>query len=357
MSTTNRIRVGIVGGNSRRGWARDAHVPALKHLEHLFEIVAVSARTQALADEAAADIGASAAFGDTFDLVSSSDVDLVSVTVKVPEHRDIVLAALAADKHVYCEWPLGRDIAEAEEMAAAVRPNTHVMIGLQALSSPAVSQALELVRSGKLGSLQLMRVFSPTAGWGIQAPPFYSYLQDKQNGATLESIAGGHTLAIMEALAGRILEVDARNSTLNPWVQIEGTTQKVKRTCADHMSVTALHESGCVSMLEVVGGVANGEFTLLLQGECGGIRIRGTFAGGFQAGSLTLETDLVDLKKIGAGILQGPPENVAMAYSRLAHDIHAGTFTIPDFDDAVRLTRLLEIIDCASSNGRRRTGE
>jgi predicted dehydrogenase len=357
VNLTNRIRVGIVGGNSRRGWARDAHVPALKHLDHLFEIVAVSARTQELADEAAADFGAPVAFGNTFDLVSSPDVDIVSVTVKVPEHRDIVLAALAANKHVYCEWPLGRNIAEAEEMAAAVSRNTHVMIGLQALSAPVVSQALELVRSGTLGSLQLMRVYSPTVGWGKQVPPFYSYLQDKQNGATLEAIAGGHTLAIMEALAGRILEVDSRKSTLNPLVQIEGTTQKVKRTCADHMSVTALHEGGCVSMLEVVGGVSNEEFMLVLQGERGRIRIRGKFAGGFQAANLTLETEVEVAKMIDAGILQGPPKNVAMAYSRFARDIRAGASTVPDFNDAVRLTRLLETIDRASSNGRERTRE
>jgi hypothetical protein len=33
--------------------------------------------------------------------------------------RRILLAALDAGKHVYCEWPLGRNLQEAEELAAA----------------------------------------------------------------------------------------------------------------------------------------------------------------------------------------------------------------------------------------------
>ena len=50
-------------------------------------------------------------------LITASDIDIVSVCVRVPYHRDLVLAALAADKHVYCEWPLGRDRGQAAEMA------------------------------------------------------------------------------------------------------------------------------------------------------------------------------------------------------------------------------------------------
>jgi len=45
-----KIRVGIVGGNPARGWARDAHVPALKYLDDLFELMAVSARTTEVAE-------------------------------------------------------------------------------------------------------------------------------------------------------------------------------------------------------------------------------------------------------------------------------------------------------------------
>ena len=287
------LRVGIVGGNPQRGWAHDAHVPALSHLKEDFVLEAVSARTQEVAEAARAAFGAKRAFGDSLALVRDPDIDLVSVTVKVPEHRAIVLAALEAGKHVYCEWPLGSDLAQAREMAAAVGPDSHVMIGLQALSSPAIRQATQLVREGALGRLQLMRVYSPTAGWGAEAPPFYAYLQDKRNGATLETIAGGHTLAAMVALAGAYNEVDARNTILQSRVRISGTDELIQRTCADHMLVLGHHESDCVSTLEVLGGSAQRPFSLELSGENGWLKVSGGGAGGYQAGFLKLETSFV----------------------------------------------------------------
>ena len=348
------FRVGVVGANAQRAWAHDAHIPALKRLPG-FTLAAVSARNQQLADEAAAAFGAPRAFGDSLALVRDPEIDIVAVTVKVPEHRAVVLAALEAGKHVYCEWPLGRDLAEAREMAAAVTPKNHVMSGTQAVLAPAVRQAAKLVREGALGALKVLRVFSPTAGWGAEAPPHYAYLQDKRNGATLETIAGGHTLAAIEAIVGPYAEVDARNSTLLPTVRIMGSDERVARTCADHMLVLGKHDSGCVSTLEVVGGTPATLFNLELVGETGSLKITGGHAGGFQVGSLKLETSfpseapepelLSDVK--------GAPLNVAECYTRFAADIRSDVRTVPDFNDAVRLTRLLDQIEAASQTGRR----
>ena len=114
--------------------------------------------------------------------------------------RAIVLAAIAAGKHVYCEWPLGRDVGEAREMAAAVPRGIHVMIGLQGLFAPAVVEAAKLVASGAIGTPRVLRVFGSAAAWGDDTPAHGAYLQDKTSGATLETIGGGHTLAVLEAL-------------------------------------------------------------------------------------------------------------------------------------------------------------
>ena len=102
--------------------------------------------SRASADAAAAAFGVHAAYDDPRALITASDIDIVSVCVRVPYHRDLVLAAHAAEKHVYCEWPLGRDRAEATEMAAAARARAvHVAIGLQAHMNPAARRAAELI--------------------------------------------------------------------------------------------------------------------------------------------------------------------------------------------------------------------
>jgi predicted dehydrogenase len=353
------LRVGIVGANAERAWARDAHIPALRTLPQ-FSLAAVSARTQELADKAAAAFGAPRAFGDSLALVRDPGIDVVAVTVKVPEHRAIVLAALEAGKHLYCEWPLGRDAAEAEEMAAAARRAraAHVVIGLQALASPAVRHAAKLVASGALGTPQMLRVVSPTGGWGPVAPAFYTYLEDKRSGATLSTIAGGHTLAAMEAIVGPCTEVDARGGILYERIRIAGTDQSVQRTCPDHLLVLGRHASGCLSSLEIMGGQLRMPFRMELVASRGTLSLTSRqAAGGFQVTDLECETSVAAdpvPAPVSAG-LSGPPANVAETWALFAQDIRTGKRNVPDFDLALRLTRLLDAIDAAAQQGRRQS--
>lgn len=355
MSATDKpLRVAIVGANAERGWARDAHLPALRALPETFSVAAVSARSQQAAEQAREVFGAEMAFGDSLAMVREPGIDLVAVTVKVPEHRAVVLAALAAGKHVHCEWPLGKDLAEAEEMAAAVPPGIHAMIGLQGLSAPAIRKAADLVATGAIGRPLSLRATSPTAGWGAQVPPFYAYLQDAANGATLETITGGHTLAAIEHIVGPYSEVAAQASILRPRVHIQGTGELVDRTCADHLIVTGRH-GGCVSLLEVLGGAPDTPFVLEVRGETGWVRITGSNPGGYQTGFLKLETSVPDIVQPDPVVpgLAGPPLHLAESYVRLAADIRSGSCTVPDFALAVRISRLLETIARAATTGER----
>lgn len=360
MTTERPLRVGIVGGNAERAWAHDAHVPALKALTNLFTLDAVSARTQPLADQAAKAFGAPRAFGDSMALVKDPGIDVIAITCKVPEHFPLVMGALEAGKHIYCEWPLGRDVAEAEQMAsAAKKAKGHVVIGLQALSAPAVRQAATLVASGALGQPLAMRVSSPTGGWNTKAPPHYAYLQDRRNGATLLSIAGGHTIAAMEAIAGAYTEVDARASILYPKVELIGSGEMVDRTCPDHVMVLGKHASGCLSTLEVIGGQPKMPFRMELNGTKGRlvVTVRHETMGGFQVNNIELETSVGIDAASAAPVtdLQGPPANVAETYVLLEKDIRSGQRSVPDFDLAVRLHKLLDAIEAASAEGKRQT--
>ena len=104
----SRIGVGIVGVSPVRGWAATAHIPALRALPN-YELRALSAHTAEAARAAGEAFGVRAVFSDYEEMVSQPDIDVVAVTVKVPHHRELVSAALAAGKAVYCEWPLGSD--------------------------------------------------------------------------------------------------------------------------------------------------------------------------------------------------------------------------------------------------------
>lgn len=347
------LKMGFAGANAERGWARDAHMPSLEALPSLV-VHAVSARTQEIADGALQAFGATKAYADSLAMARDPDVDIVAVTVKVPEHRAIVLATLEAGKHVYCEWPLAVDLAEAEELAEAARKaGTHVAIGLQGANAIAVRHAAKLVREGVIGKPLTLRVVSSTAGWGAIAPPHYAYLQDRRNGATLATIAGGHTLAMVEAVVGAYEEVGARNSILRDRVEIAGTGEIVGRTCADHMLIHGRHASGCVSNVEITAG-ENAPLRFELRGSEGTLEIRGHHPSGYQCGDLTVVTTPAAAPQPASELagLEGQAINVGQLHADFARDIRNGTHTVPDFDAAVRLTRLLDAIETASAGGR-----
>src|SRR5437667_5339855 len=128
-----KIRVGIIGANPERGWAALAHIPALKLLSKDFEITALSTTRRESADAASKLFDVPLAFDNHEDLVNSAGVDLVAITVKVPYHLELATAALDAGKAVYCEWPLGNGLGEAEALAAlAKKQGVLAVAGLQA---------------------------------------------------------------------------------------------------------------------------------------------------------------------------------------------------------------------------------
>ena len=78
-----RIRVGIIGANPERGWAAQAHIPALRSLADDFEITALSTSRRESADAASKVFDVPVAFDNHQDLVNNPSVDVVAVTGRV----------------------------------------------------------------------------------------------------------------------------------------------------------------------------------------------------------------------------------------------------------------------------------
>ena len=89
-----KIRIGIIGANARYGWSMRAHLPALLALPE-FELTAVCTSRPETAAESAKAYGAKMAFHDYHEMVSHPDIDLVSVSVRVPLHHDMLMALTA----------------------------------------------------------------------------------------------------------------------------------------------------------------------------------------------------------------------------------------------------------------------
>src|ERR1700745_4068021 len=229
------IRVGIVGASAKTSWAKVSHVPAINALPGL-KVAALGTSNQQSAREAAGAFGDDLWFSDPFAMVHDERIDVVTISVKVPEHRHLVLAALEAGKAVYCEAPLGRNVAETEEMATAAG-SLHTAIGLQGRLNPTVRRAAQLLSSGKIGEPFNARIVSTTTGFGPEMPSTYDYFNKISCGANLLTINAGHTLDVVEAVLGEMVEVDARTEILWRTVKLTDIGKKSLRETADHVAV------------------------------------------------------------------------------------------------------------------------
>src|SRR4051794_1199293 len=354
---TRPLRVGVIGANPDRGWAKDSHIPALRSLENV-QLAAVATTNRASADAAAAVFGVRAAYDDPRALITAPDIDIVSVCVRVPYHRDLVLAALAADKHVYCEWPLGRDAGEAAEMATTARTRpVHVAIGLQAHMNPAARRAADLIAAGAIGRPLTARIFSSTAGFAPHLSATHAYLNKIENGANLITILGGHTLDLAILVLGAIDSLDALTTLQHPTVTLTDTGEQIQRTAPDHLLVQARMISGCALAVEVAGDrPPDTPFTFEVVGTEGRILLAGGHPNGFQAGRLTLS-----LNGERQWVAEPPDTlpaaaiNVAGRYSALAQSIPPGENTEPDFHQALRFTHLMDDVVQSAGSGDRLT--
>src|SRR5438105_10683757 len=207
MATSSKIGVGIVGASASRGFASIAHIPALLALPQ-FEFVAVCTAHQESADAAARHYGVPLAFADPESLAQHADVDLVTVSVKVPDHYRPVMAAIAAGKHVYCEWPLGRDTDEAVRMLdAAEHAGVRHAVGLQGQMSPAINYVRDLVAQGYVGRVLTATLIGCAPNWGAAIDR--AYQADRANGANLLTITAGHQIDALCHCLGEFRELSA----------------------------------------------------------------------------------------------------------------------------------------------------
>ena len=366
-SGARRIRVGIIGANPDRGWAAQAHIPALKSLPDDFEITALSTSRRQSADAAGKLFGVPLAFDNHRDLVNSAGVDVVAVTVKVPHHLELATAALEAGKAVYCEWPLGNGLKEAENLAAlAKKKGVLAVAGLQARSAPSVAYVHDLIKQGYVGEVLSTTLIGSGMGWGPTVEPYNAYLNDKKNGATMLSIALGHAADALCHCLGEVRELSATMTVRRKSFTIAQTGESKPMTAEDQVCVTGLLEGGAALSIHYRGGVSRGTNLLWeINGTEGDLQLTAaggqaqifemTIRGGKGAQSSLEVLPVPEQYRWSPPQGPGPSTNVAQAYARFARDYREGTHLCPTFDDAVTRHRMLNAIEMAAATGQRQT--
>jgi predicted dehydrogenase len=364
MATSGKIRVGIVGASASRGFASIAHIPALRALSQ-FEIAAVCTARRETAEAAAQHYLVPLAFADGGELARHPDVDLVTVSVKVPDHYQPVMAAIAAGKHVYCEWPLGRDSDEAARMleAAEARGIRHA-VGLQGQMSPAINYAKDLIRDGYVGRVLSATMIGCAPNWGAAIDR--AYQADRANGANLLTITGGHQIDALCYCLGEFRELSAFAVSQRDHILLESTGEVVPKNVPDQLVVNGIVGDGAVISFQIRGGMTRGTaFLFEIHGEGGDLALTATTRDSMQRQELTVRgaqgdaTELAELpipakyRWVPDGTPTDSRYNVAQLYARLAGSIRESRPATPGFDAAVVRHQLIEAIVRAAESGRK----
>jgi predicted dehydrogenase len=372
-----KIRVGLLGANPEKGWGTSVHVPAIAALPS-FVLEATGTTRQETAEASAKLFGARLAFGDAQALISHPDVDLVSITVKAPEHYRFAMMALEAGKHVYCEWPLAVSTAQAAAMRdLAASRGLKTAVGLQSRLAPAIMRAHDLLRDGYIGRLTAARMVCSLPGGGGRRSAEGLYVIDKVNGASTLNIQGGHAIDALRYVAGPFAGLSAL--VLNQFDQVEviETGEVRPKDAPDQVIISGKLAGGAgVSVMINGGAVAGHGIEMKFFGTEGTISVSAQGGLNFQMSELVLQgarrperqLQVLDIPPgydpgiIPAGFKGRPPYpgvdvprativNVTNLYQRLGQAILEDSPMEPDFATGVSMHELIDAIERASEAG------
>ena len=357
-----KIRVGIVGATVTQGgsgWGANAHVPALKALPD-YELKAVCTSREETAQASKEAFGAELAFHDINDMVAHPDIDLIAVVVRVPGHYGLVMPSLKAGKATFCEWPLGANLKEAEEMAGLAREKgLQTVVGLQARSDPTLMYTRELIQQGYIGDVLAVNM-SVISGAQIERGPGRIWQGERRNGANTLTISGGHAIDALCYVLGEFSEVSARVATqIKEWKHAD-TGAPFAVDSPDTISIAGALTSGAEVSVQVASVPSNPSGTMLqIFGREGTLTINGSAnigpnrlfgAKGRDSMAEMAPPDRFNL--VPEGTPSGSPRNVAQAYVRYADAQEGNSGFDPDFELAVQRHKLIDAIERSSAEGR-----
>ncbi|NND06705.1 MAG: Gfo/Idh/MocA family oxidoreductase [Saprospiraceae bacterium] len=161
-----KLRFGVIGCNGM-GWSNTKSMLLMDDLE----LIAICDVDQRVTDKRLAEYtkmrdNIPTVYADYRELLENKDIDLVIIGTPDHWHCKIFCDTLEAGKHIYVEKPLANSIEEAFIMrrAAAAHPDLKVQVGQWQRSGPHYREAIDIVRSGDLGNIRLVKTWA-YQGW------------------------------------------------------------------------------------------------------------------------------------------------------------------------------------------------
>jgi predicted dehydrogenase len=182
------------------------------------EIVAIADDDVSRGQAAAATHHVQAFYPDYKDLLARDDIDFVFIHAENNRHAEIVEAAAAAGKGIFCEKPMANTIEDAERIARAVRESgVRFTVGFVSRYVPEAERVKAIVDSGALGTITAVRALIGLAGIREIGCPasMADWMEDPVRGGGGALIdEGSHAVDLLRWYAGDVEAVSATTASL-----------------------------------------------------------------------------------------------------------------------------------------------
>ncbi len=249
------LNIGMIG----YAFMGKAHSAAYRDVARYFPDVkvkpvmkAICGRNEGAVKQAAEQFGWESYETDAMQLINRPDIDIVDVCTPGWAHKEQVIAAAKAGKHIICEKPIGNTLKEARAMTDAVnKADVSSLVMFNYRRIPAVALAKQLIDAGEIGTVYHFRA-QYLQDW-IADPnfPMVWRLDKKLTGSGALGDLGSHITDLARFLVGEILEVSASMKTFIEKRPVEPGSKKMGNvTVDDAVSWLANFENGAVGTFE-----------------------------------------------------------------------------------------------------------
>lgn len=273
------VSIGMIG----YGGIGRVHAMAYRDIAYLYglpadtaHIVGVATSRRETAQKAAAEIGCDFYTDDYRELLARDDIQVIDCCTPNNSHHEILRAAAAAGKHIYCEKPLALSVAEGREIVAAVeRAGVQSQMTFNFRFFPAMLRARQLVEAGFLGRIFSFRARYLRSSYISASKPYSWRLSKAISGGGALYDLGSHVLDLIYYLLGDFDAVQAHLETLIPQRPAAPGSAQTAPVDVDDLALLHLRmASGVPGTVEIsrMGTGAINDLAIEVSGDQGALR-------------------------------------------------------------------------------------
>jgi len=271
--------VGMVG----YGFIGKMHTYAYKSIPVYYDpppasvsLVGVCTSKKETADRAVKHGGYEFGTTDYHKLLERDDIHVINCCTPNHLHKDLVIDAIKAGKHVYCDKPLTVSVEDARQiMSIAEKSNVVHQMTFQYRFIPAIMKAKQLIDEGILGEPMSFRAMYLHAGYVDPDRPMSWRLNIDQGGAGALFDLGSHVLDLVRYLLGDCKEIFATTQTFIKDRPIsKGSSERVDVKVDDLAIMLMKMKSGALGTVEAsrIATGANDDLKVEIHGREGAIK-------------------------------------------------------------------------------------